>query len=53
MKKEYQSPAAGTIAVECYTALAGSKIKIDKEHTGGTEQWSNQNRGEWGNVWKK
>ena len=53
MKKEYNSPITEVISVEYNIALAGSKVEIDKDHPGGTEQLSNKHRGQWGDVWGK
>lgn len=52
MKKNYISPFAMYIAVECNTIIAASeKIEIDNE--GGSEHLGNKNQGAWGNLWEK
>lgn len=52
MKKQYFSPKAEACSLDCETIIAQSPIKIDK-NSSGTEQLSNKNRGEWGDVWSK
>ncbi|MBQ8365000.1 MAG: hypothetical protein IJX41_03825 [Bacteroidaceae bacterium] len=52
MKKNYISPFAMYIVVECNTIIAASeKIEIDNE--GGSEHLGNKNQGSWGNLWEK
>lgn len=53
MKKNYISPFAMFIAVECNTIIAASeKIEIDSGE-GGSEHLGNKNQGAWGNLWEK
>ena len=53
MKKEYISPLAETVSVDCESIIAQS-LEIDKENSG-SEQLSNRHTtgGKWGDIWKQ
>lgn len=52
MKKEYISPLAETVSVDCESIIAQS-FEIDKDSSG-SEQLSNRHSGgKWGDLWKQ
>ena len=54
MKKNYVSPLANEVNVTTEGLIAASlKMNSDKTVDSSTQQLSNENRGEWGNLWGK
>ena len=51
MKKTYVSPLATEVNVEAEQMLAAS-IGTSEETVDPGQSWSNNRRGEWGNLWK-
>ncbi len=54
MKKEYISPFAVYVMVECEAVIAASeKVEIETGGSGGPEHLGNRKEGSWGNLWTK
>ena len=53
MKKNYVSPLANEVNVTTEGLIAASLQMSDKTVDSRTQQLSNENRGEWGNLWGK
>ncbi|MBQ4063324.1 MAG: hypothetical protein IJC92_03495 [Bacteroidaceae bacterium] len=54
MKKEYISPFAVYVMIECNAMIAASeKVEIETDGPGGAEHLGNKKDGSWGNLWNK
>ena len=54
MKKEYISPFAVYVMIECNAMIAASgNIEIETDGPGGAEHLGNKKDGSWGNLWNK
>ena len=54
MKKEYISPFAVYVMIECNAMIASSgNIEIETDGPGGAEHLGNKKDGSWGNLWNK
>ena len=50
MKKDYLKPESNVVEISIDTIMDSSSVRPG---TGPEGEWSNKNRGEWGNVWGK
>ena len=51
MKKTYIKPSAENVILTSIAVVATS-VPVTDEESDANEAWSNENRKEWGNLWK-